>query len=82
MFDIDNFKEFNDSFGHEAGDVTLQNLCQVLKALIRSEDVACRYGGDEFVLILPDSSAELAAQRAETCGWPSGARKYGIRAVC
>jgi diguanylate cyclase (GGDEF)-like protein len=65
MFDIDNFKEFNDSFGHEAGDVTLQNLCQKLKALIRSEDVACRYGGDEFVLILPDSSAELAAQRAE-----------------
>jgi diguanylate cyclase (GGDEF)-like protein/PAS domain S-box-containing protein len=65
MFDVDHFKEFNDSFGHEAGDVTLQNLCQMLKALIRGEDVACRYGGDEFVLILPDSSAELAAQRAE-----------------
>jgi diguanylate cyclase (GGDEF)-like protein/PAS domain S-box-containing protein len=65
MFDIDHFKDFNDSFGHEAGDVTLQNLCQILKALIRSEDVACRYGGDEFVLILPDSSAELAAERAE-----------------
>ena len=65
MFDIDNFKEFNDSFGHEAGDVALQNLCQMVKTLIRSEDVACRYGGDEFVLILPDSSAELAAQRAE-----------------
>ena len=65
IFDIDNFKEFNDSFGHEAGDVTLQNLCQMVKMLIRNEDVACRYGGDEFVLILPDSSAELAAQRAE-----------------
>ena len=65
MLDIDNLKEFNDSFGHEAGDVALQNLCQTLKALIRSEDVACRYGGDEFVLILPDASAELAAQRAE-----------------
>ena len=65
MLDIDNFKEFNDSFGHQAGDVALQNLCQVVKALIRSEDVACRYGGDEFVLILPDSSPELAAQRAE-----------------
>jgi diguanylate cyclase (GGDEF)-like protein/PAS domain S-box-containing protein len=64
MLDIDNFKEFNDSFGHEAGDVALQNLCQILKALIRSEDVACRYGGDEFVIILPDSSAELTAQRA------------------
>ena len=65
IFDIDNFKEFNDSFGHEAGDVTLQNLCQMVKMLIRNEDVACRHGGDEFVLILPDSSAELAAQRAE-----------------
>ena len=65
MFDIDNFKEFNDSFGHEAGDVALQTLCQMVKTLIRGEDVACRYGGDEFVLILPDSSAELAAQRAE-----------------
>jgi diguanylate cyclase (GGDEF)-like protein/PAS domain S-box-containing protein len=65
IFDIDTFKEFNDSYGHEAGDVTLQNLCQIVKTLIRGEDVACRYGGDEFVLILPDSSTELAAQRAE-----------------
>ncbi|MGO8732010.1 MAG: diguanylate cyclase [Terriglobia bacterium] len=65
MFDVDNFKEFNDSFGHEAGDVALQDLCQMLKTYIRSEDVACRYGGDEFVLILPDTSAEVAAQRAE-----------------
>ena len=65
MFDIDNFKEFNDSLGHEAGDAALQNLCHILKALIRSEDVACRYGGDEFVLILPDSTAELAAERAD-----------------
>ena len=65
MFDVDNFKEFNDSFGHEAGDVALQDLCQMLKTHIRSEDVACRYGGDEFVLILPDTSAEVAALRAE-----------------
>jgi diguanylate cyclase (GGDEF)-like protein/PAS domain S-box-containing protein len=65
MLDIDNFKEFNDSFGHEAGDVALQNLCQMLKTHVRSEDVACRYGGDEFVIILPDTSAEVVAQRAE-----------------
>jgi diguanylate cyclase (GGDEF)-like protein len=65
MLDVDNFKEFNDSFGHEAGDVALQDLCQMLKAHVRDEDVACRFGGDEFVLILPDTSAELAAQRAE-----------------
>jgi diguanylate cyclase (GGDEF)-like protein len=65
MLDIDHFKEFNDSFGHEAGDVALQDLCQTLRTHVRSEDVACRYGGDEFVLILPDTSAEVAAQRAE-----------------
>ena len=45
--------------------MALQTLCQTLRALIRNEDVACRYGEDEFVLILPDSSAELAAHRAE-----------------
>jgi diguanylate cyclase (GGDEF)-like protein/PAS domain S-box-containing protein len=65
MLDVDNFKEFNDSAGHEAGDVALQNLCHTLKSHVRSEDVTCRFGGDEFVLILPDTSAELAAQRAE-----------------
>jgi diguanylate cyclase (GGDEF)-like protein len=65
MLDVDNFKEFNDSFGHEAGDMALQHLCETLKSHIRSEDVACRYGGDEFVLVLPDSSSELASQRAE-----------------
>jgi len=45
--------------------LALQNLCRMLKALIRSEDVACRYGGDEFVLMLPDTSTVLAAQKAE-----------------
>ena len=65
MLDVDHFKQFNDSFGHEAGDVALQKLCQTLKSHVRNEDVACRYGGDEFVLVLPDTSAELAARRAE-----------------
>jgi diguanylate cyclase (GGDEF)-like protein/PAS domain S-box-containing protein len=65
MLDVDNFKQFNDSFGHEAGDVALQTLCETLKSHVRSEDVACRYGGDEFVLVLPDTSPELARQRAE-----------------
>ena len=65
MLDVDNFKQFNDSYGHEAGDVALQNLCETLKRHVRNEDVACRLGGDEFVLVLPDTSAELAAQRGE-----------------
>ena len=65
MLDVDNFKQFNDSFGHEAGDLALQNLCDRLKSHVRNEDVACRLGGDEFVLVLPDTSAQLAAQRVE-----------------
>jgi len=65
MLDIDHFKEFNDSFGHEAGDVTLKSLCQIVKKMIRSDDIACRYGGDEFVLILPDSSPAVVPQRVE-----------------
>ena len=79
MLDVDNFKEFNDSFGHEAGDVALQNLCQLLKTHVRSEDVACRYGGDEFVLVLPDTSAELSAQRAEDMRIAVGNREVQFR---
>ena len=65
MMDIDKFKDFNDSYGHEAGDVALQSICQLIKRHVRSEDAACRYGGDEFVLILPDTTPELAGKRAE-----------------
>jgi diguanylate cyclase (GGDEF)-like protein len=65
MLDVDNFKQFNDSFGHEAGDLALQHLCDTLKSHVRNEDVACRLGGDEFVLVLPDTSVDLAIQRAE-----------------
>jgi len=65
MLDLDNFKQFNDAFGHEAGDLALQSLCDTLRSHVRNEDVACRLGGDEFVLVLPETSADLAAQRAE-----------------
>ena len=53
------------SYGHEAGDVALQSVCQLIKHHVRSEDAARRYGGDELVLILPDTSPELAGKRAE-----------------
>ena len=54
MLDVDNFKIFNDTYGHEAGDRLLAVLGRYLKSSIRTEDIACRYGGEEFTLILPD----------------------------
>jgi diguanylate cyclase (GGDEF)-like protein/PAS domain S-box-containing protein len=65
MIDIDYFKHFNDTHGHTAGDTLLQGLGQFLQSHIRGEDVACRYGGEEFILILPNASVEIAQQRAE-----------------
>ncbi|MBI4796192.1 MAG: GGDEF domain-containing protein, partial [Deltaproteobacteria bacterium] len=65
MLDVDSFKNHNDSLGHEAGDMLLQAMGSFLRSNIRREDVACRYGGDEFVLILPEASLEVTRQRAE-----------------
>lgn len=65
IIDIDRFKAFNDRFGHEAGDIVLREFSLFLRKNIREEDFACRYGGDEFVIILPETSLENARQRAE-----------------
>ena len=65
MLDIDNFKHFNDSYGHAAGDVVLETLAASLNASIRGSDIVCRYGGEEFVLILPEASLEATRLRAE-----------------
>ncbi len=65
MLDIDNFKPFNDTFGHEAGDSMLRHLAQILRDKLRKSDISCRYGGDEFVLVLPDSSLTDTEQRVE-----------------
>jgi diguanylate cyclase (GGDEF)-like protein/PAS domain S-box-containing protein len=65
MIDIDHFKQFNDTFGHDAGDTVLRELGNFIKANTRSSDVACRYGGEEFMLLLPEASLEGARRRAE-----------------
>ena len=64
MLDIDHFKQFNDSFGHEAGGVMLTAVGSLFKRMSRGEDIACRYGGEEFTIILPECSADSALQRA------------------
>ena len=63
--DIDNFKRYNDSNGHDAGDHVLREFGAMLRQTIRGSDIACRYGGEEFVLLLPDSSPVGAERRAE-----------------
>jgi diguanylate cyclase (GGDEF)-like protein len=65
MIDLDHFKYFNDNFGHEAGDLLLKELGALLKGNIRGEDIACRYGGEEFTLILPEGTGAVTRQRAE-----------------
>ena len=65
MLDLDNFKPFNDTFGHDAGDSMLRELAHALRENLRKSDISCRYGGDEFVLVLPDSSLADAQQRVE-----------------
>jgi diguanylate cyclase (GGDEF)-like protein len=65
MIDIDYFKRYNDNFGHPAGDDALRLVGDALRQSVRAEDLACRYGGEEFVLILPECALEPAAVRAE-----------------
>ena len=66
MLDIDHFKKFNDTFGHAAGDLVLTRLSALLQSQVREEDVVCRMGGEEFVMILQDTCAEVGMQRAES----------------
>jgi len=66
MIDLDHFRRFNNTFGHEAGDLVLRDLGKFLQSNIRKEDVACRYGGEEFTLILPGTPMDITEKRAET----------------
>jgi diguanylate cyclase (GGDEF)-like protein len=65
LLDIDYFKRINDTFGHGAGDMVLRRLGLVLQAYVRESDIACRVGGEEFALLLPEGPLPVATQRAE-----------------
>lgn len=65
MLDLDHFKRVNDTHGHQAGDEVLRALAETLQAEIRQEDIFCRYGGEEFVVLMPHILLAVAAERAE-----------------
>ena len=65
MIDLDHFKHVNDTYGHKAGDEVLITLSTLLQSQAREGDIPCRYGGEEFLLVLPRMSLEVASQRAE-----------------
>jgi diguanylate cyclase (GGDEF)-like protein len=64
MVDVDHFKQFNDTFGHQAGDEVLQSVARLIETLFRGHDIGCRYGGEEFILLLPGCSSARARERA------------------
>jgi diguanylate cyclase (GGDEF)-like protein len=76
MIDLDHFKSFNDTYGHDAGDVVLRETGSCLTKGIRAEDFVCRFGGEEFVVILP--TADLAASRARAERLRSKMRELAI----
>ena len=65
MVDVDDFKNINDQYGHRAGDAALKSLALILRKTVRDKDSVFRWGGDEFVVILPDASTENAGVVAE-----------------
>jgi len=65
MFDIDHFKKINDSYGHQAGDAVIQQTAELVRQSTRDADIAGRYGGEEFVVLLPDTDSEGAVTFAE-----------------
>jgi len=65
MLDVDHFKRFNDQFGHAAGDTVLKEVARVIGSNVRAEDLVCRYGGEEFTVILPEIGLDAARERAD-----------------
>ncbi len=65
LFDLDHFKKLNDSLGHGAGDMAIRRFGEILRAAVRSSDLACRYGGEEFAVLFPETSARSALAVAD-----------------
>ena len=78
MIDIDHFKKLNDTYGHQAGDEVLKRLGELIRHGARSADLPCRYGGEEFLLVLPNMSLDKAVERAEEWRQAFAAARVGF----
>lgn len=76
MIDVDYFKKFNDKYGHEVGDRVLKEMAGYLQNNLRVEDIVCRFGGEEFIVILPDASMEDTIRRANQ--WRESIKKINV----
>jgi len=79
--DIDHFKAINDTHGHEGGDDVLRDFARRVRGAVRGADLACRYGGEEFVVVMPDTTSEIAAQVAERLREAVAAAPFRISAT-
>jgi diguanylate cyclase (GGDEF)-like protein len=85
MIDVDNFKKFNDEYGHQVGDFVLREVCRIIKPVLREDDLFARYGGEEFVCVLPETDLEQATEIAEALRlavsshlFVQGVERYGV----
>jgi diguanylate cyclase (GGDEF)-like protein len=77
MIDLDNFKGINDTHGHPAGDMALQQVAAILTEVIRRSDMVFRYGGEEFLVLLPETDLDGASALAEKIRSAAAARMFG-----
>jgi len=77
MIDVDNFKSVNDTYGHPAGDIAIQQVAEILTEAVRHSDTACRYGGEEFLVLLPETNLDGAITLAEKIRETAASRIFG-----
>ncbi|MDM7461620.1 MAG: GGDEF domain-containing protein [bacterium] len=81
LMDVDHFKQYNDTYGHQAGDEVLRRVAQILKQSVRDGDFVARYGGEEFAVVLPRTDAENAVQVAERLREAIASAEWTLRPI-